>query len=127
MRVIFKTSQKFVRYWLPVIIWKFATLAVSTLPGKTVASAGNIPYSSVLAHFAEFLVFSFLLHRALANEKLSTKSALILTLIASFAFSVLTEILQLNIPGRVFDYNDILTNDLGALAGIGRAIYASAA
>jgi len=127
MRVIFKTSQKFVRYWLPVIIWTFAILAVSTLPGKTVASAGNIPYSSVLAHFAEFLVFSFLLHRALANEKLSTKSALILTLIASFAFSVLTEILQLNIPGRVFDYNDILTNDLGALAGIGRAIYASAA
>jgi len=125
--MMLKISQNFQNYWIPAIIWTLVILAVSTLPGNAIAPASNIQYLSVFAHFSEYLVFSFLLHRALANEKISARNALAITIVASFAYSVLTEILQLYVPGRFFDYNDILTNDLGALAGLARGIYTLAA
>lgn len=116
--------EKFLRYRLPVLAWALAILYVSTMPGKAVAPiSGGIPYSSAVAHFGEFLVFSLLLHRALAHEALSAKRALMMTIIISFAYSSITEILQLYVPGRFFDYNDILTNDFGAVAGLARSIY----
>ncbi len=111
------------KYLAASAAWALIILAVSIAPGNAIEPVGRLPFSSVLAHFGEFFVFSFLFRRALESEGMSMKRALIITILASFAYSGITEILQLYIPGRFFDYNDMLMNDAGALAGIGRSIY----
>ncbi len=117
-------SQNFLRYWLPVVFWAFVILAITITSGKALEPANRIPFLPFLVHFGEFLVFGFLLQRALASEKgLSARNALALAIILSFAYSALTEILQLYVPGRFFEYSDMLTNDLGALVGLERSIF----
>jgi len=116
------------KYLAASAAWALIILAISTTPGSTIAPvADKIPFSSVLAHFGEFFIFSFLLKRALESEGMNGKRALIMTILISIAYSSITEILQLYVPGRFFDYNDMLVNDMGALAGLGRSIYSSVA
>lgn len=117
-------SQSFLIRWLPVIFWAFVILAITITSGKALEPAGRIPFLPFFVHFGEFLVFGFLLQRALESEKgLSARNALALSIILSFAYSALTEILQLYVPGRFFEYSDMLTNNLGALVGLGRSIF----
>ncbi|MCK5234099.1 MAG: VanZ family protein [Candidatus Aenigmarchaeota archaeon] len=105
-------------YWLPVIIWALVMLFVSVSRGEAVAAvSGGIPFSSAIAHFGEFLVLGFLVTRALAQEGTSGKK-IFFSVILCFAYSTLTEILQIYVPGRFFAYEDILMNNVGTLVGV---------
>ncbi len=110
----------FSKYWLPVIIWAFVILIVSVSRGESVAAiSGGIPFASAVAHFSEFLVLGFLINRALANKGTSTNMKLFLSAaFLCFAYSALTELLQIYVPGRFFAYEDILMNNAGALVGL---------
>ena len=124
-------SANFKKYWLPVLVWSFLMLAVTATPGKQIedisGGLGSIPQKSYVAHFVEFLIFSILLSRALHSSGQHSHSAVILVvIIASFAFSAFTEILQLYIPGRYFESTDILVNDAGALVGLARSVFMAA-
>ncbi len=51
-------------------------------------------------------------------SKFSNRSILITAIMVPFAIGFVVELVQGNfIPGRMFDYYDILANDLGALVG----------
>lgn len=124
-------SGKFTKYWLPVLVWALLMLVISAAPGKEIEDIsggfGSIPQKSYVAHFAEFFVFSILLSRALHSSGQHSHSVTILTvIIASFAFSAFTEVLQIFVPGRFFEYSDIMVNDAGAVVGLARSIIAAA-
>ncbi len=111
------------KYLAASAAWALAILAVSTAPGSALSPLSEIPFLSIVAHFGEFFIFSFLFRRALELEGMSMKRALIITILAGFAYSSITEILQLYVLGRFFSYSDIMPNDIGAHAGLGRSIY----
>lgn len=111
--------NKFAVYWLPVILWALVMLIVSVSSGEAVtAVSGGIPFASALAHFGEFLVLGLLVNRALAQGGNSGKKIFFSAAFLCFAYSALTEILQIYVPGRFFAYEDILMNNAGALVGV---------
>ena len=118
-------SANFKKYWLPVLVWSFLMLAITVTPGKQIedisGGLGNVPEKSYVAHFAEFLIFSLLLSRALhSSGQHSHSSVILMVIIASFAFSAFTEVMQLYVPGRSGELSDILVNDAGAVVGLAR-------
>ena len=111
--------NKFAVYWLPVILWALVMLIVSVSRGEAVAAvSGGIPFASAIAHFGEFLVLGFLVNRALTQGSNSGKKIFFSAALLCFAYSALTEILQIYVPGRFFAYEDILMNNVGALVGV---------
>lgn len=118
-------SRKFAFYWMPVILWALLMLAVSTMPGEVIekmdSGSGKVSNYSYIGHFFEFLVFSFLLFRAISYEKTYGRTKVIALVIAAcFIYSFVTEFLQIYAPGRFFDHSDILVNNVGAMAGLMR-------
>ena len=114
------SDKKFVVYWLPVAVWALVMLFVSVSRGEAVgAVSGGIPFASAIAHFGEFLVLGFLVNRALAQGCNSGKKIFFSAAFLCFAYSALTEIFQIYVPGRFFAYEDILMNNVGALVGVG--------
>lgn len=100
------------KYAYAAALWALAIFAVSTAPGSTITPvASKVPFSSVLAHFGEFFIFGWLLSKAF--PKLRSP------LLISFSYSVITEVLQLYVPGRFFSYSDISMNIAGSIFGIG--------
>ena len=112
--------NKFVVYWLPVIIWALVMLFVSVSSGEAVAAVSRgIPFASTIVHFGEFLVLGFLVTRALAQGSNSGRKIFLSAAFLCFVYSLLTEILQIYVPGRFFAYEDIFMNNMGALVGVG--------
>ncbi len=120
-------SGKFKKYWLPLLVWSLLMLIITVTPGKDIEDIsggfGSIPQKSYVAHFAEFLIFSILLSRALhSSGQHSNSSVILLVIISSFAFSAFTEVLQIFVPGRYCELSDIFVNDAGAVVGLARTI-----
>jgi VanZ family protein len=67
-----------------------------------------------ILHIGEFFVLSYLLSRALLSEKMSPKSALVLSVIITTIYGISDEFHQLFVPGRTFDYVDMSFNFIGA-------------
>ena len=124
-------SNHFKKYWRPVLAWALLMLIITMTPGKEIegisGGLGSIPQKSYVFHFAEFLIFSILLSRALHSSRQHSHSTVILmVIIASFVFSAFTEILQIFVPGRYFEYSDIMVNDAGAVVGLARNMFMTA-
>ncbi|MFH1127728.1 MAG: VanZ family protein [archaeon] len=115
--------SKFHKYWMPVVVWALIMLFVSTMPGEALekmdGGSGKVSSYSYIWHFFEFLVLSFLLFRAISlDNKYGRMKVIALVIAVSFAYSFLTEFMQLYVPGRFFDYSDIMVNNIGAVAGL---------
>lgn len=77
------------------------------------------------SHLMEYSVLAIFINKAL-QERVSQgkhvpKPAL-LAFVATFAIGVLDECMQIFLPNRVFDMNDILFNGLAGLMAIGSAL-----
>lgn len=66
-----------------------------------------------------FMPLGFGLASILDRRGWSNRSALFLTLLISFAITLLVETLQFFLPGRTPNLSDLLANSLGGLAGLG--------
>ncbi len=98
------------RYRVAAFFWTLIMLAVSITPGNMIEPVGRIQYSSIVAHFGEFIVLGYLLSRAFPTFRNP--------FLISLFYAVFTEVLQLYVPGRFFSYSDILLNIIGSLFGI---------
>jgi VanZ family protein len=92
------------------IIWGILIIFVSSFPHLETPSLG-IRREDLLAHFFMYFVFGYLLMRII---KMNFKNILLGVIFGIF-FGIINEISQLWIPGRSFEFSDILANTSGVI------------
>lgn len=87
-------------------------LVAVLLPGSKIPAVGFQGIDK-LAHFTLFYLWSLAV-----RFDFSTNFKWVVTFIAGLVFSYLTEVLQLLVEGRAYDYYDILADSIGLSIGL---------
>ena len=99
-------------------LWSILIIFFSVMPGEDLVKLGNEDSGfrwDYLEHFAVFSLFSILFLLWLRNRP--AKKVFIALLIVGISFASFTELLQLFIESRSFNYIDILFNIAGLHTG----------
>ena len=121
MQMSSETKQnKFLFYWLPVIIWAGLIFGLSSVPDLKSGLVSN--YDLVIrtfAHFAEFAVLAILFSRIGYLEEKSKRYGLIfiISVVAAALYAVSDEYHQSFIEGRQAAAVDVLIDSVGAFIG----------
>jgi hypothetical protein len=110
--------KRFIRVYLPAILWALIIFAGSSIPAKDFPNLAILAYDKVF-HFLLFGLFCYFLHRALQNQNKFSKLAGKAPWVAFFAtvvYGIFDELHQVFVPGRSPDPFDLLADSLGALA-----------
>lgn len=110
------SSRRFVRYYLPAIVYAAGIFALSSIAGLAPPKVG-FRLSDKFYHFIEFFGFGFVLLRAFANSDstlLSSKS-LESTVFLSVLYALSDELHQHFVPNREMEFWDFLADVLGVL------------
>jgi VanZ family protein len=109
--------RNFSRYQLPVFIWAILIFWLSSL--KTLPHVETpIISADKLAHMGVFFVFCWFSRRALffQNSSILLKRwSLVGAFLLTCLYGYLDEVHQLFVPGRSYDYYDMLADAIGAL------------
>jgi len=104
--------NKFVKYWTLVIFWMAIIFILSSIPNlKT-----NLEQDFLLrkiAHIVEFGILTFLLFRALNQEKISFLKKLIFSFIIALFYAFTDELHQYYVIGRHCSFVDVGIDGLG--------------
>ena len=105
---------------MPAILWLiFVTVALLT-PGNNLPKVPLFPYADKLVHFGVFAILTFLWARVGTIDlrgELRWKKLLTNLLVFTIIFPILVEYLQLYVPNRSFEFEDILANLIGGIIG----------
>jgi len=104
---------------VPAVLWLLVILWVTLTPGEELPKTPDIIGFDKLIHLGIFLVLTFLWNRV-GNEKgTKTKKQIFITnyLVFGILFAILVEYLQQYIPGRSYDYGDMIANITGGTIG----------
>ncbi|MBI4709269.1 MAG: VanZ family protein [Candidatus Portnoybacteria bacterium] len=107
---------KFIKYWLPVILWAGLIFYLSNRSG--LKSGFSWPYDFVLrkgAHMVEFAILFLLILRALENYSVAIKKALLWAFLLTLLYAVSDEFHQSFISERVGVLTDVMIDSFGAL------------
>lgn len=110
--------KKFVRWWLPVIVWMiviFIGSSVGNVPRVGSKATDGLVHRA--AHVLEFTVLGALLLRAIGKDKPITKRDLIVTLIIVALYGVSDEFHQRYTPGRSSEGLSVLFDVAGGAIG----------
>lgn len=111
-------ESRFVRWYLPTVVWGSLLLILTSLPKLTPPSLG-VKMQDKIYHFGFYAVLGFLWVRAATEGKKARFSfALWSSLLFASLFAALDELHQLLIPGRFADFADFIANVAGLFAGI---------
>ncbi|KEO74641.1 hypothetical protein EL17_02910 [Anditalea andensis] len=89
-------------------------------PGEQLPDVPNTIGLDKIVHLVLFMVLSFLWARAFIakeNKEVKKRKFIPIYLVFTLIFAILVEYMQRMVPGRAFDYLDILFNVLGVVAG----------
>lgn len=107
--------MKFVKYWLPPILWAMAIFTVSSI---TVGSSSDFYWKDFVikktAHVVEYGILATLIYRALINSNVSSKKAMLYSVILAFLYGATDEFHQSFTPGRGPKFTDVLIDTFGA-------------
>jgi len=109
---------KFLKYWLPVVLWAGFIFYVSSLPSADIP--GIFTYQDALFHIFEYAFLALLLSRALKNyqSSLFNKSRrILLVILTCLIYAISDEIHQNFIPGRESSLADVIFDGLGIVLG----------
>jgi len=97
------------RVFIPLLHWLFPSLPPPTLQAihRSVRKA---------AHFTEYLVLSWLIHRRLRQEGWHPLGAATASLVVSVAYACIDELHQVFVPGRTATWGDVGIDSMGAAA-----------
>ncbi len=111
-------ESRFVRWYLPPVVWGSLLLILTSLPKLTPPSLG-VQLQDKIYHFAFYAVLGFLWVRAATEGKKARFCfALRSSLLFASLFAALDELHQLLIPGRFADFADFIANVVGLIAGV---------
>lgn len=109
--------MRFIKYWLPVIIYAIIIFNISSVPGEDIPDV--FPSQSYIFHFFEYFAFALLIKRALKEycHKETNNRRLLMVIAIIFAYSLLDEFHQSFIPNRTASLSDVFIDVLGSVAG----------
>jgi len=107
-------ENKFLFYWVPLIIWIIAIFVVSSLPSKSIPSTlpvSGIPTAYAL-HITAFFCLFVLFYRVLntKEKRVHLTTILLSSLIFTMVVAVSKECWQIFVPTRHFSLKDILVD-----------------
>ncbi len=109
-------GQRFLRYWLPLVLYAAAIFIESSFPTPDVVP--SLPHIDKLLHVLAYAVFGALCYRALtATGARRHRSAIFLSVIMAAAYGISDEIHQSFVPGRSPEMLDVLADAVGGLLG----------
>ncbi|HYG37739.1 MAG TPA: VanZ family protein [Cytophagales bacterium] len=116
-------NLRFIRYDILTLIWIFVIMGLTFTPGPNIPPLPHWELISfdTFVHAVIFATLVFLSANAfkrLKENSLLKRHPFVFSFVLSFFFGCLIEIIQPYIPGRTFDYYDILSNSIGAIIGI---------
>lgn len=113
----------FFRRWLPLIVWIVVIFGLSSIP-DVVEDRPELPTGiDKFAHFFEYAILAFVLHRGLRYGRKRSGPLLIFAIIAcGLAVGFLDELYQTAIPGREASTGDIVADIAGVIAGTALAL-----
>ncbi len=104
------------KWRLPLIVWSLILLFLTWYPKIEMPDLG-FDAQDKAAHFAAFFVLAFLACRAFSKyEIIRLPRAVKQAVLFSISFAVIDEMVQLWIPGRLFDFVDAAANLAGVAA-----------
>jgi VanZ family protein len=104
------------RPWLPPLVWAAVILSASSLH-ELQTTTGHLAIRDKLAHFGEYLVFGWLVARALDARGLPAPKLFLWTMLIGAYMGTMDEFYQGFVPGRERDGFDLLADVIGTLAG----------
>ena len=108
-----------VKYNLFTILWASVILVLTLVTGRTDANMDVL----MLDKFVHAFMFGFLSLLLIVGLKKQSDYPLlriyaeVVAIIVSAIYGVMIEVIQLVIPGRFFEWQDMLANTLGAIVG----------
>jgi VanZ family protein len=106
-----------IQYWLPLVVWIAAILAVSSIPGPTLALVG-FSVQDKIAHASEYSVMGFLTCRWLLGVRVRPPRALTLSTLMGAGLGAADESWQRLIPGRECSARDWVADVIGIALGV---------
>lgn len=112
-------SNKRMFLYLPLGFYWLLIFILTSIPGKHIPTLFGT--SDKLKHFAAYLVLAFLLNFTLYVQKkipILSKKSMLFTFIITFFYGIFDEVHQIFIPGRAFDWWDLVADIAGSVIGI---------
>jgi VanZ family protein len=109
------TPHRFVRYWLPVLVYMILIFTLSSIP--RLGPPFHFPNSDKMVHVMEYSILGFLLTRALRtlSPLHAAMAAGLVALICGSTIGALDEIYQKGTPGRESSAFDWMADTLGLI------------
>lgn len=112
--------RAFLTTHLPTASWAVLTAVGLLWPDPSPEGMDSLPdWTSTAAHFILFLVMVLLLGRSL--KVAHRPRPLVTAFVLSFAYGLALEAAQVSIEGRAAEWQDVVMNGLGGLAGAAAA------
>jgi VanZ family protein len=110
-------KNKFLFYWLPLIIWILGIFFISSLPSNFFPESKILKYPlHPIAFFVLFLLFYRVFR--LEDRKVLARDILLISFVFTMIISVFKECWQIFIPTRSFSLKDILIDEGAALLAL---------
>jgi VanZ family protein len=114
--------MRFLRYHLPVILCAAGIFIVSSIipPREILDIIPFFPHSDKVFHALAYCLLAFLVVRDFFVAKPGRQGIFlkIAAFTAVFSYGIIIEVYQYFLPARTMELMDILSNGIGALAGI---------
>ena len=112
-------SNRRMYLYLPLGLYWLLIFVLTSIPGTHVPNLFGT--SDKLKHFAAYFVLAFLLNFALYIQKrfpLLSNRAMLFTFLITLIYGIFDEVHQIFIPGRAFDWWDLVADITGSILGI---------
>ncbi len=106
--------KKFLKYWLPVIIWAGIIFVLSSIPNLKSGLEQDFTLRKI-AHVLEYAILTYLLIRAFWLTVKQYQKVLILSILISFIYALSDEFHQLFVFGRKGRIEDVAIDSIGIL------------
>jgi|GEM_PF-684108 len=105
--------KRFLKYWLPVIVYAIIIFHFSSLPGEEIPVIFS--YQDLVFHILEYALLSFLVIRALKayNPGGSRVRRFLLALLICVFYAIIDEFHQSFVPGRCASVIDVTYDSAG--------------
>lgn len=116
-KLFLSNKKKFL--YLPLGLYWLFIFILTSIPGKSIPKVlGGV---DKIKHFGAYFVLAFLLSFALKMQNrfpIVSKNSVLFTFMITLFYGLIDEVHQIFIPGRYFDWMDLLADVIGSLIGI---------